>query len=116
MVKLSSHVTFVRMLEDWVVGPNTTGDDIMTVPPKHIKKLALSRDLKPTIRIGKSGISESLIAEINEQLASKTIVKIKINRGLFDKKDIAEVWNHIAISTNSTIVSSRGNVCIVWKG
>ena len=116
MVKLSSHVTFVRMLEGWVVGPNTIGDDIMTGPPKHIKKLALSRDLKPTIRIGKSGITESLIAEINEQLASKAIVKIKINRGLFDKKDIAEVWNHIAISTNSTIVSSRGNVCIVWTG
>ena len=116
MVKLSSHVTFVRMLAGWVVCPNTIGDDIMTGAPKHIKKLALSRDLKPTIRIGKSGITESLIAEINEQLASKTIVKIKINRGLFDKKDIAEVWNHIAISTNSTIGSSRGNVCIVWKG
>ncbi len=75
------------------MGPNTIGDDIMTGPPKHIKKLALSRDLKPTIRIGKSGITESLIAEINEQLASKAIVKIKINRGLFDKKDIADVWN-----------------------
>ena len=104
------------MLEGWAVGPNTIGDDVMTGIPKHIKKLALSRDLKPTIRIGKSGISESLIAEINEQLASKTIVKIKINRGLFDKNDIAEVWNHIAISTNSTIISSRGNVCVVWKG
>ena len=65
------------MLEGWVVGPNTIGDEIMTGPPKHIKKLALSRDLKPTIRIGKSGITESLIAEINEQLASKAIVKIK---------------------------------------
>ncbi len=84
--------------------------------PKHIKRMALSRDLKPTIRIGKSGLSDNLMTEISEQLASKDIVKVKINRGLFDKSDIAEVWNHIARSTNSTIVSTRGNVGVLWKG
>ena len=84
--------------------------------PKHIKRMALSRDLKPTIRIGKSGLSDNLMTEISEQLASKDIVKVKINRGLFDKSDIAELWNHIARSTNSTIVSVRGNVGVLWKG
>ena len=64
------------MLEGWAVGPNTIGDDVMTGIPKHIKKLALSRDLKPTIRIGKSGISESLIAEINEQANANLIYSI----------------------------------------
>lgn len=89
---------------------------MMTKLPKHIKRMALSRELKPTIRIGKSGLSDSLMTEIREQLANKDVVKVKINRGLFDKSDIAEVWNHIAKSTNSTIVSARGNVGVLWKG
>ncbi len=87
----------------------------MSNPPKHIKKLALSRELKPTIRVGKSGISENLISEINGQLTSKNLVKIKINRGLFNKDDIDNVWKHIAESTNSTLISARGNVAVIWK-
>ena len=49
----------------------------MTNPPKHIKKLAMSRELKPTTRVGKSGLTENLISEINGQLISKNLVKIK---------------------------------------
>ncbi len=87
----------------------------MSEIPKNIKKLALSRDLKATIRIGKSGISESLVTEISDQLSTKSIVKIKINRGLFEKSDLKNVWNHLEHSTNSILVSSRGNVGVLWK-
>ena len=73
--------------------------------PKNIIKLALSRDLKATIRIGKSGLTENLVSEIIGQLSSKNIVKIKINRGLFDKNDLQNVWKHLENSTNSTLVS-----------
>ena len=83
--------------------------------PKNIKKLALSRDLKATIRIGKSGLTENLVSEIIGQLSSKNIVKIKINRGLFDKNDLKNVWLHLETSTNSRLVSSRGNVGVLWK-
>jgi len=83
--------------------------------PKNIKKLALSRDLKTTIRIGKSGLTENLVSEIIGQLSSKSIVKIKINRGLFDKNDLKSVWKHLETSTNSRLVSSRGNVGVLWK-
>ena len=87
----------------------------MSEIPKNIKKLALSRDLKATIRIGKSGLTENLVAEIIGQLSSKSIVKIKINRGLFDKNDLQNVWNHLEDSTSSMLVSSRGNVGVLWK-
>ena len=83
--------------------------------PKNIKKLALSRELKATIRIGKSGLTENLVSEIIGQLSSKSIVKIKINRGLFDKNDLQNVWKHLENSTNSTLVSARGNVGVLWK-
>ena len=83
--------------------------------PKNIKKLALSRELKATVRIGKSGLTENLVSEIIGQLSTKSIVEIKINRGLFDKNDLQNVWKHLEKSTNSTLVSSRGNVGVLWK-
>ena len=83
--------------------------------PNNIKKLALSRELKPTIRIGKSGLTDNLVSELMTQLDSKNLVKIKINRGLFEKNDLQQLWQHLADSTNSAIVSIRGNVGVLWK-
>ena len=87
----------------------------MSKVPHDVKRLALSRDLKATIRVGKLGITENLIAEITDQLTTKSIVKIKINRGLFQKGDVKNIWTHLAESTNSILVSSRGNVGVLWK-
>ncbi len=87
----------------------------MSKIPPHVQKLANSRDFQPSVRIGKSGITENLITEIDEQLSRKEVVKIKINRGLFDKGDIKQVWEHLSSETNSNIVSSRGNVCVLWR-
>ena len=83
--------------------------------PTHIKKLANSKDFQPSVRVGKSGITENLIDEIDSQLSSKEIVKIKINRGLFERSQIDDVWKHLSEETNSTIISARGNVCVLWR-
>ena len=66
--------------------------ELMNSIPKHILAQAKSGDLKPSVRIGKSGITENLIAEIDQQLNSKSLVKIKINRGLFEKDDLKMVF------------------------
>ena len=83
--------------------------------PQSIRKIATSRDFQPSVRIGKSGITENLIEEIDAQVATKDIVKIKINRGLFERAQIDDAWKHLADETNSTIVSARGNVCVLWR-
>lgn len=83
--------------------------------PQSIRKIANSRDFQPSVRIGKSGITENLIDEIDSQLSSKEIVKIKINRGLFERSQIDDVWKHLSDETNSTIISARGNVCVLWR-
>ena len=83
--------------------------------PQSIMKIANSRDFQPSVRIGKSGITETLIEEIDAQLSKKDIVKIKINRGLFQKDQIKQVWEHLSSETNSNIVTSRGNVCVLWR-
>jgi len=83
--------------------------------PSSIRREAQSRDFQPSIRIGKSGITENLIEEIDGQLTKRTLVKIKINRGLFERKDIDAVWEHLASATHSTLVLARGNVGVQWR-
>tara|TARA_B100000579_G_C22418926_1_gene659878 strand:- start:312 stop:575 length:264 start_codon:yes stop_codon:yes gene_type:complete len=87
----------------------------MTKIPLDVQKLAKSRDFQPSVRVGKSGITENLIQEIDEQLSKKKVVKIKINRGLFQRDQIKQVWQHLSSETNSNIVTSRGNVCVLWR-
>jgi RNA-binding protein YhbY len=83
--------------------------------PKSIQTLATSRDFQPSVRIGKSGLTDLLVEEINSQLSKNSIVKIKINKGLFEKKDIKAVWQFLSEETNSTIVLARGNVGVLWR-
>jgi len=83
--------------------------------PESIRKEAMSRDFQVTIRVGKSGITDTLVSEIESQLQKRNLVKIKLNRGLFERKDISEVWAHLAQRTNSILVLARGNVGVLWR-
>ena len=83
--------------------------------PESIRKQALSRDFAPSVRVGKSGLTETLVEEIDAQLKKKGLVKIKLNKGLFEKGDIKSVWNYLAEQTSSVVVMARGNVGVLWR-
>jgi len=83
--------------------------------PEWVLQQAKSRDFQPTVRIGKSGLSEMVENELREQLRTKKIVKVKVNKGLFDKSQLKEVWVHLASVSDSVMVLSRGNVCVFYK-
>ena len=59
--------------------------------PESIRREAMSREFQVSIRIGKSGVTETLISEIDTQLKKRGIVKIKMNRGLFERDAISGV-------------------------
>ena len=86
----------------------------MSEIPKHIRQKAMDREFQPSVRIGKTGLTENLIQEIKDQLNKRKIVKIKINKGIFERAQKNEVWEYICRETGSTLVSSRGNVGVVW--
>ena len=84
--------------------------------PRAVMEAAKSRDLQTTIRVGKGGLSESVMNEVREQLDSKPLVKIKLNRGVAGEKYarlgiIAEIEE----KTNSHAIFVRGNVAVLWR-
>jgi RNA-binding protein YhbY len=83
--------------------------------PDWVAKMAVSRDFAITVRIGRSGVADNLIKELDEQLKSKQIVKVKLNRGLTEKSGKQEIWDHICSELSATLVLSRGNVAVFFR-
>ena len=83
--------------------------------PSHIKRQAMDRDFQPSVRIGKTGITDNIVDEIRSQLKKRKLVKIKINKGIYDRDARSQVWEHLAQKTSSVIVLARGNVGVLWS-
>ena len=85
-------------------------------PLSNMLKLAKSESLRVSIRIGKDGINTSLISELENQLEKRTVVKLKINKGMApNKEDRNQIFTRIADESNSSVIFQRGNVAVFCK-
>ena len=85
--------------------------------PSHIVRLAKDSALQVSVRVGRNGITESLITEIRDQLATRQLVKVKANRGITEgSNERSELFELLANKTDSKLVFQRGNVAVFWAG
>ena len=85
-------------------------------PLSNMIKLAKSESLRVSIRIGKDGVNTSLISELENQLEKRTVVKLKINKGMApNKEDRNQIFTKIADESNSFVIFQRGNVAVFCK-
>jgi len=83
---------------------------------KKLRKQALNPSLEVTMRVGKSGLTESVVEELDSQLKSRTMVKAKLNRGLADDSDDREnLWQMLAELTSSKLILMRGNIAVFYR-
>ena len=75
----------------------------------------MDREFQPSVRIGKTGITGNIVDEIRTQLVKRKLVKIKINKGIYDRENRSEVWEYLAQETYSVVVLARGNVGVLWS-
>jgi len=87
----------------------------LTDIPAYILTQAKSRELQPSVRIGKAGLTETVVEEINAQLNKRGLVKIKANKGLFERNQRSEVWSYLSEATTSVVVLKRGNIGVLWR-
>jgi len=85
-------------------------------PLSNLLKLAKSESLRVSIRIGKDGVNTSLISELENQLEKRTVVKLKINKGIASNKaDRTQIFTRIAEESNSSVIFQRGNVAVFCR-
>jgi RNA-binding protein len=94
---------------------STIGGGKISDIPERIKRQAMDRDFQPSVRIGKTGITPNIVEEIRAQLKKRKLVKIKINKGIYERDSRNQVWDYLAEETSSMIVLARGNVGVLWS-
>ncbi len=82
---------------------------------KHQKQFlkGLSNTLKPTVMIGKNGLTENVLTSVKESLLAHELVKISILNNCETKPKQLAI--EIASKTNSEIVCQIGRKIILYK-
>lgn len=81
-------------------------------------KRQIKRELsfeRPTIWIGKKGISQETLAEIDRQLEREETIKIKILRSALTDGNAKTIASKVAQQTKSVLIEIRGHTIILYK-
>lgn len=70
----------------------------------------LAHPLAPVVRVGKAGVTESVIAETKKSLHSHELIKVRIEAD--DRKAVAET---LATATDAQIAGVVGKVAILYR-
>jgi len=89
---------------------------MITSKMKRRIKSELSTE-RPTIWIGKDGISQQILGEISRQLEEREMVKIKILQAAIEggEEETKNIVSKIAEKTESTLIDLRGRTIILYK-
>ncbi len=78
---------------------------------RHLR--GLGHKLKPVVRVGKNEIEDRLLAEVELQLDSHELIKVKIQEGcMMDRKDVAA---SLAEKTGSQVAQILGNTILLYR-
>ena len=74
---------------------------------------SLANNINSIFQVGKNGISENLIKQVDDALEARELIKLNVLETSPD--DIEEVANSIAEKTNSTLVQIMGNKITLYR-
>jgi RNA-binding protein len=86
----------------------------LTAGKKRFVKRMLT-DERPTVWIGKSGASETVLKEILKQLDKNKMVKVKMLKTALAEEDTKQFASRIAMQTESSLVEVRGHTFMLFK-
>ena len=74
-----------------------------------------AKKLQPILRIGKSGLTVSVVKEIEKLLEKRNLVKIKLLGSSITNDGKKELINKISLITNSELIDNVGNVFVIYR-
>lgn len=74
---------------------------------------SLAHNIDPIFQIGKGGINENMVQQIDTTLENRELIKIHVLQNNFDdKKDLA---THLTQATNSELVQVIGSMIVIYR-
>jgi RNA-binding protein len=77
----------------------------------HLK--ARAHALEPVVHAGNSGVTDTLVAEVDRALTAHELIKVKISTD--DRADRVAIGDEMCARTSATAVHRVGKVIILWR-
>jgi RNA-binding protein len=74
-----------------------------------------ANQINPILNIGKNGVTETLIEELNKQMKVNRLVKVRILKSAEEGKDVKVIAEEIANATRSTLIEVRGRTVVLYR-
>ncbi|KKG14854.1 RNA-binding protein [Methanosarcina sp. 2.H.T.1A.6] len=71
--------------------------------------------ISPILNIGKNGVTEPLIEELNNKLKVNRLVKVRVLKSAEEGKDLKTIAAEIAAATRSTLIDVRGRTVVLYR-
>lgn len=85
----------------------------MPLNGKQRRKLrALGHHLQPVVLVGQSGVTDNVIAAVEQALYDHELIKVKIHEGPEDRKEAAQ---RLALSSGAELAQLVGRVALLFK-
>jgi RNA-binding protein len=80
---------------------------------KELKRRSVESE--PTVWVGKNGVTEALLRQIQHQLEANEMIKVKVHRTSLEDRETVELAGRIADETASKVVDVRGRTFTIYK-
>lgn len=74
---------------------------------------AMGSTMEPLVLVGKSGVSESLILQLDEALETRELVKVKVLNNC--AQDLTEIGQLLEVQTSSERVQTIGHTFLYYR-
>jgi RNA-binding protein len=93
--------------------PNSEGTPFQKAKLRGLK--SRSRNTEPTVWIGKEGATSALVSQVENQLKTRELVKVKIQRSALQEVETSDFAARLVASTGSTLVEIMGHTFTLYK-
>lgn len=71
--------------------------------------------ISPILNIGKNGVTDTLVEELNKQIKANRLVKVKVLKSAEEGKDLKIIADELAEATRSTLIDVRGRTVVLYR-
>jgi RNA-binding protein len=83
---------------------------------KLYKLKSEANQINPILNIGKNGVTDTLIEELNKQIKAYRLVKVRVLKSAEEGgKDVKAIAEEIAVATRSTLIEVRGRTVVLYR-
>ena len=85
----------------------------VTLTPRQRSQLkARAHALEPAVYVGKAGVQEAIVREIDRALTAHELIKVRIDADREERESMAAI---LADRTDSAVVQRVGKIVVVWR-